>query len=147
MHVLCPENKPEIADRATTVDIRNHIYRAQRACQLSKLDQENLQLKIDHWRKESPQTFFYFRPYKSSDSELNPKEFSSESSNNFSQTLLYIHQEPWQQQLLNRCGNTITHMDTTYKTTRYELALFFFSCESKCRVFSGWRIRSTIRKL
>ena len=51
MHVLCPENKPEITDRAyypTTVDIRNHIYRAQRACQLSKLDQENLQLRIDH---------------------------------------------------------------------------------------------------
>ena len=34
---------PELTDRAyypPSVDIRNHIYKAQQACQLSKLDQE-----------------------------------------------------------------------------------------------------------
>lgn len=57
LHVLCPEQKPELVDRAyypTNTDIRNHVYRAQRACQLSKLDQENLRLKIEQWQKQTP---------------------------------------------------------------------------------------------
>lgn len=46
-HNLCPEIKPDFTDRSyypTTTDVHNHVYLAQRACQLSKLDQENLQL-------------------------------------------------------------------------------------------------------
>ena len=31
----------------------------------------------------------------------------------------------WQGELLQKYGNTITLMDATYKTTRYDLALFF----------------------
>ena len=37
LHVLCPEQKPELTNRAcypTTTDVINHIYKAQRACQL-----------------------------------------------------------------------------------------------------------------
>ena len=56
LHVLCPEQKPELVDRAyypTNADIRYHVYKAQRACQLSKLDQENLRLKIEQ-RENKP---------------------------------------------------------------------------------------------
>ena len=42
-----------------------------------------------------------------------------------SQTLLVIHQEKWQKQLLERYGNTMSMLDATYKTMKYELALFF----------------------
>ena len=41
-HVLCPDLKPDLTDRSyypTTTDVQNNVYRAQRACQLSKLDQ------------------------------------------------------------------------------------------------------------
>ena len=53
-HSLCVDIKPGLTDRAyypTSTDIHNHIYLAQRACQLSKLDQENLNLKIQKWKK------------------------------------------------------------------------------------------------
>ena len=46
--------KPQTHDRAfypNTVDIKNHVYRAKRALELSKLDQENLRLKIKEWEK------------------------------------------------------------------------------------------------
>ena len=43
----------------------------------------------------------------------------------FSQTLLWIHQEEWQQNLMIRYGNTMSLIDATYKTTKYDLPLFF----------------------
>ena len=118
LHVLCITQKPELTNRAyftTGVDIRNHIYKAQQACQLSKLDQENLKIKIDMWQKENPESRFHFCPYKAKASES--KEVKEHVIDNelckFTQTLLYVHQEPWQQQLLKRYGNTISLMDTT----------------------------------
>jgi len=48
-------------------------------------------------------------------------------SANFENTLLWVHQEPWQQLLMTMYGNTISLMDATYKTTRYDLPLFFVS--------------------
>ena len=36
-----------------------------------------------------------------------------------------MHQTEWQQELLRQYGNNITLIDATYKTTRYDLALFF----------------------
>ena len=41
--------------------------------------------------------------------------------NNF----LYVHQEKWQQDLMIRYGSNISLMDATYKTTKYNLPLFF----------------------
>ena len=41
------------------------------------------------------------------------------------QTFLYVHQTSWQQRLLEGYGSTISLLDATYKTTRYDLALFF----------------------
>ena len=43
----------------------------------------------------------------------------------YTQMLLWVHQTEWQRELLKRYGNTISLIDATYKTTRYELALFF----------------------
>ena len=128
-HVLCCSDfKPDLTDRSyypTSTDVRNHVYKAQKACQLSKLDQENLQLKIEQWKKENPDSLFHFCPYK--EVELtNEDDVNSPGQDGSSapQTLLYVHQEPWQQDLLKRYGNTISLMDATYKTTKYELALF-----------------------
>ena len=52
-------------DRAyypTPTDIRNHMYKAKLALQLSKFDQENLALKIEEWKQHTDDTHF-FRPY------------------------------------------------------------------------------------
>ena len=127
-HTLCPDFKPNISDRAyypTADDIRNHIYRAQKSCQLSHLDQENLRMKIEEWRKENPEKLFLFRPF--TDSEPDTKEHLPDTSatpSSDSHSLLFIHQDPWQQRLLTKYGNTISLLDATYKTTKYELPLF-----------------------
>lgn len=44
--------------------------------------------------------------------------------------MLYVYQEQWQQQLLRRYGNTIVLMDATYKTTKYELPMFFVTIKT-----------------
>ena len=44
----------------------------------------------------------------------------------YKQPLLWVHQTDWQKQLLARYGNTISLIDATYKTTKYELALFLY---------------------
>lgn len=44
-------------------DYRIHMYRATSKYRHSKIDQENLKLKIDEWEKGSNDYFFY-RPYK-----------------------------------------------------------------------------------
>ena len=63
------------------------------------------------WKRDSPNSKFYFHPYKEStkDSEIDT----------FDQTLLYIHQRA----LATRAkGQVWEHllMDATYKTTKYE---------------------------
>ena len=45
-------------------DIRNHMYRATVKLKLSKIDQENLYMKIDKWKKATPNDSFFFRSYK-----------------------------------------------------------------------------------
>lgn len=54
IHELCQEMPPDLNDRAyfpLDDDLRNHIYMAKRALQLSHLDQENVHLKIQQWQK------------------------------------------------------------------------------------------------
>ena len=127
LHVLCVQQKPDITDRAyfpTTIDVRNHIYLAQCTCQLSKFDQENLRLKIEHWKQDNPTSLYFYQ------SLINSEDHSSTSANDSSRTLLFVHQESWQQDLLSRYGNTISLMDATYKTTKYEVALFFITVKT-----------------
>ena len=38
---------------------------------------------------------------------------------------MYVHQEKWQRDLMQRYANNITLLDATYKTTKYDLSLFF----------------------
>ena len=79
-----------------------------------------------------PSTMFFFRPFKKKDAKQVLKEVQNENQteiddtmNEFNQSLLYIHQEKWQQDLMLKYGNTISLIDATYKTTKYELPLFF----------------------
>ena len=107
------ENCPDMSNCSyfpTVEDVRNHIYLAKQGLQYSKLDQENLELKIKEWSR-SKNSKHSFRPFNN----------NAESE----QTLLWVHQESWQQDLLAKYGNVITLMDATYKTTCYDVPLFF----------------------
>ena len=141
-------------------DIKNHICKTKKALELSKLDQENLRLKMKEWKQSSPSSNFYFRPYVKKDDnkgELDTAHSVACSTNTntglkhyvgnngvdddddsellgttdaCTQSFLWIHQEKWQRDLLVRFGNTITLIDATYKTTKYEIALFFLSIKT-----------------
>ena len=39
--------------------------------------------------------------------------------------LLSVHQTAFQQELLQKYGNSICLLDTTYKTTKYDVPMFF----------------------
>ena len=74
---------------------------------------------------------FHYRPYKEIKQETTkPTSKETADSVTFSQTLLYVHQEKWQQHLLRRYGNTIVLMDATYKTTKYKLPMFFITVKT-----------------
>ena len=155
MHHLCQEdNQPDPNDRAyfpLDDDLKNHIYMAKRAFQLSRLDQENVSLKIQQWQKTEPSSNHFFRPFLVEDisSKTPPTENEENGSSlgsndtgyvgndgiddtcaiadetNCQQHLLWVHQADWQRDLLTRYGNTLSLLDATYKTTCYELPLFF----------------------
>ena len=145
-HHLCQEKKPKPSDRAyypMKDDIKNHVYLAKQELQLSKLDQKNLELKLPKWKSEHPDSNI-FRPFKLKEGTNEEKKHAlkpgcytgvsttcetetAEDENNFEDTLLWIHQEKWQQELLTKYGNDISLIDATYKTTKYELPLFFLS--------------------
>ena len=161
LHDLCKDQPPNPEDRAYFPfehDIQNHVQIAKRALQLSCLDQENVQLKIEQWKSLYPDDTHFFRPYIQKEasesiaasSDVTPIEregnqgsfigndgagdaySSSGIPNNCEQSLLWVHQTQWQQQLLNRYGNEICLLDATYKTTRYELPLFFVCVRTNC---------------
>ena len=41
-------------------DIKNHVHKAKRALELSKIDQENLRLKVNKWQSSDPDNKFSF---------------------------------------------------------------------------------------
>ena len=47
----------------TLKDIRNHMYKAAVKLHFSKLDQANVDIKIQQWKKELPNDKFYFCDY------------------------------------------------------------------------------------
>ena len=116
--------KPMPGDRAfypLHEDIRNHVSKAKKALELSKFDQQNLQLKMEEWKASNPDSSFFFRPYKTN----HDAEGTSSITNEGDETLLYVQQECWQKSQLIQYGNTVTLMDATYKTTKYSIPLFF----------------------
>ncbi len=63
---ICKGNLPDPNDRGyfpTDTDLRNHIYMAKRALQLSCLDQENMKLKVEQWNEMYPESSHHFRPF------------------------------------------------------------------------------------
>ena len=44
-------------------DVRNHIYSAEVKLKFAKLDQANLDLKVQEWEKQAPDDHFFFRGY------------------------------------------------------------------------------------
>ena len=145
MHDLCKDNPPNPNNRAyfpLDNDLRNHIYMAKRALQLSCIDQENAMLKIEQWRKTDPDSTHFFRPFIEGSAGECPRETAPppapenktngdednttvHETGSYKQQLLWVHQTDWQKQLLVRYANVISLMDAMYKTTKYELALFF----------------------
>ena len=121
--------------------------------QFSCLDQENTKLKLENWKAIDPESNHFFWPYLLKEKEnCEPPQHQQQSgtpsgqtgetsgrftgndgihcnlpttdSSQYEQTLLWVHQTEWQKQL-SRYGNTIILIDATYKTTQYDLALFF----------------------
>lgn len=130
-HYMCTTDLPDPNDRAyypVIDDIRNHVSRAKQALKFSVIDQENAEKKIDQWKELSPGSMYHFRPYKTKISTCTDTTHESvDTTGMLEESLLWVHQEPWQQHLMLKYGNTICLMDATYKTTRYELPLFFIS--------------------
>ena len=133
--VLCASsNNPDPDDRAyypTIRDLRNHIYKAKKALELSKLDQENLKLKIEEWKKSQPDSAFHFQPFIKTE-QLEEKSNDS-AEEEFQQSLLWVHQTQWQKEILAKYGNTMTMIDATYKTTKYDIPLFFLTVRTNAR--------------
>ena len=138
------DHKPHESNRAyhpTNTDIRNHIDAAKAAIQFSKFDQVNLKAMVDEWSESKRAGRFFFRPFIKKESSPSSGEESSAlssstatssagpnpapASSQFTQELIWIHQEEWQQEILVKYGNTMTLVDATYKTTKYDLPLFF----------------------
>jgi len=116
----CSDHLPDKANRAyfpTAVDIRNHMHKARLGLQFSKMDQVNLQEIINRWQSEKRNEKFFFRSCKNQ-----PQVDGNPPVN---EALLWVHQTSWQQDLMAKYGNHISLIDATYKTTRYELPLFF----------------------
>ena len=104
------------------------MYRASVKHMLSKIDQENLEKKIQMWRERYEDDYFFFRPCAVSPADGPPHDEKSHENcvdANITQNLLFVHQTSWQKRLMTRYGNEITLLDATYKTMRYELPLFF----------------------
>ena len=131
---MCASNPADPNDRSyfpLLDDVRNHVNRAKQSLKLSVIDQENAVKKVEQWKMLSPEAHFLFRPYHGEVEQPNEDEEDLQNEEDLQEhskiTLLWVHQEVWQQQLMAKYGNTIALMDATYKTTRYELPLFFIS--------------------
>ena len=118
--------------------IRSHIYKSVIKERYSKIDQEDLQKKVELWKENSPNNNFEFHPYatygeeEDKQPEIGDEENGSESEEEdedmvktSTKGLLFVHQTKEQGRLLERYGNELSMLDATYKTTRYSLPLFF----------------------
>ena len=74
-------------------DIRNHIYNATAKLRMSKVDQENVAMKIENWKKSNPEDLFYFRAYGDKTTSIDHKwrPFYNEHSGNISGVSMFFH--------------------------------------------------------
>ncbi|XP_065650796.1 uncharacterized protein LOC136078917 [Hydra vulgaris] len=96
--------------------IANHMQKARLTLRRSMIDQECLRDKINEWAMYYPDAKMQFRP---------KGAISSDKDLKLQNSLLFIYQDKWQQKLLYRYGNKLAFLDTTYRTTKYALPLFF----------------------
>ena len=107
----------------------------------SRVDQINLNEKMQQWKLNEPNDSFFFRPYveqnELSGNMTNDNIFGDDEDDDpdddlievrlngdAGSGLLLVMQTAWQQQLLAKYGQMCL-LDATYKTTRYSLPLFF----------------------
>jgi len=124
----------------SSVVVRNHMYRAVTRYRHSKMDQENLEKKLEEWKRDNQNDKFYFRGCKESNipDQENLEEkvkiehgrdgddiLTTDQQSNCANELLFVQQTEWQAELLKKYGNEISFLDATYKTSRYALPLFF----------------------
>lgn len=76
-------------------------------------------MKIDEWKMTDPYSSFHFRPYTTAE------KGNMQPLPELQQSFLWIHQTQWQKEMLVKYGNTMTLIDATYKTTLYDVPLFF----------------------
>nr|XP_054769966.1 uncharacterized protein LOC129277817 [Lytechinus pictus] len=121
--------------------IRNHIYAARTKLRYSKLDQENLEMKVKEWAHQHPEDRFKLtlassvptgghpesvqQEVEDDEEEVIPIPTESSGSNFF-----FCHQTKFQRHLLQRYGNDICLLDATYRTTKYALPLFFLAVKT-----------------
>ena len=118
------ERRPEKTNRRyypCRQDVRNHIAKAISAVKYCDDDQEALGKKIEDWQTKSPKSNFFYR---TRDAVINEKDEPRPRTPE--ETFLFVHQEPWQQRMLERYGSELALMDVTYKTTKQ--FQFFFLC-------------------
>ena len=96
--------------RGTT---RSHIYKSVIKERFSKIDQEDLQKKVEFWKAGSPDDNFVFHPYATYSEEENRLENSDKVNDTDSEqedemvktstkALLFVHQAKDQRRLLQR---------------------------------------------
>lgn len=112
-----------------STDIRNQMHRATIERRHSAIDQEDLAMKIQHWKQEAPNDRFFLRATIESRQvcthECDTGDDIIDGIVAEGQNFLYVHQTKWQQHLIQQYGGEICLLDATYKTTRYALPLFF----------------------
>lgn len=125
--------KPSTYDRAYypwLSDVRNHIHKSLKAGDYSGFDQDNLEQMIRQWKVRCPDEKIFFRKCgtqeECTESAQQPQdtETDCEEDTKPSDSILFVHQDAWQQQLLLKYGNTMSLIDATHKTTKYALPLF-----------------------
>ena len=111
-----PEQRSQLENRRfhpQLQDIRNHMYLSQIRQLYSKNDQENLQQKVNEWKRIFPEDNIHCM-----------LRLEDEQSKQETQRFLFVYQSKQQARLLARYGEIVL-LDATYKTMRYSLPLFF----------------------
>ena len=104
MEGIPPPNEDDRAFYPTDKDIQNHIYMAKRAHMLSNLDQENLHLLIEKWRKECATLLHFFRPYRKQMMQTLVTVVSTHYCGCIKKSATAAIDEIWQYHLFTRCN-------------------------------------------
>ncbi|XP_056009107.1 uncharacterized protein LOC130051290 [Ostrea edulis] len=118
-------------------DIYNHMAAQFLKLRDSRVDQKLVVEMVEEQRSLHPNEKFYIRIKKDQEPDHDidvPDEnvfldedfmIRNDRQNVGVHKFLYVHQTPWQRQLLKRYGNEICLLDATYRTTKYSLPLYF----------------------